>query len=429
MKKTAGYVSGLLKTILFIGFSIQIVLGIVWMCLNITCLQTFSVSGGPLYTVLARIGDSAYPVLYLLQLAAAAGADFYFMKQWCGDRKFLNIWGMLCLLTFPFVLQCHLAVAPFSLTCSLFLLELTFTIRYIRRTEVILSDVVCACVCWALLTLLRPEYILLGAVPVLLMLLLRLIAREKNKMGLCRSALIIAAFWGMTWGVLSLSGQERVYSRENIAFCMFSRSVWPTLWQDALVLWQNNELPGITTEILQQAAGQAEDLRRVVKPLVEEALTVDEAVKFYYVKASAGWVLRREALLKQCAKDFAYYVLSPAFLPMQLEGKGGDTYSGRNYEVMLYSYPELTGNYVYYGCWWFMTALVLTVILAAATRLAGGKETEREHLKPWMLCALSVMLLALAYTMRGAGMMDYKCTCVVILLWQSWSLALMGKEV
>lgn len=429
MRKTAGYVSGLLKAILFIGFSIQIIMGIIWMCLNFACPQIFSVSGGPLYPVLEWLGNRVWPVLYLFQLGTAAGADYFFLKQWRSNSRFLNIWGTLCMLTFPLVLQCHLSVSPFSLTCSLFLLELAFSVRYIRRTEAVLWDVFFAGFCWALLTLLRPEYILLGAVPVILMLFLRLFSHEQNRKLLFRSVVIAASFWGITWGVLSLSGQERVYSRENIAFCMFSRAAWPTLWQDAYVLWQDNELPGITVEVLQQAAEQTENLRMVVKPLVEETLTEKEAADFFYVKASAGWILRKKVLLQQCAKDFVYYTLSPVFLPMQLEGRGGENYTGRNYELMLCYHPEWTGNYVYYGCWWFSAALVLTAMLAVAGVPAGKIKIDRMHLKQWLLCVLPVLVLAMAYTMRGAGMMDYKCTVVAVLLWQSCSLVLMGKEV
>ena len=427
MKKIAGYVSELIKTILFIGFSIQIILGIIWMCFNFSHAQLFSVSGGPLYIPVEKVGKAVYSLLYLLQLAVAALADYYFVRLWWGNRRLLNIWGALCLLTSPLVLQCHLAVSPFSLVCSLLLLELTFSIHYIRRSEWELSALCSACGCWLMLSLLRPEYLLLGALPILFAVVFKVFARQKSKKKLLRGALVLVAFWGIVWGTLSLSGQESVYSRKNIAFCTFSRAVWPTLWQDSLVLWQPEEVPGLTVEILQQAAEQVEDLRIVVKPMIEEALTEEEAIDFYYLKASGCWILRKKSLLLRCIKDFAGYLLPPVFLSVQLDGRGGETYSGRNYEMMISAHPKWTKEYVSYGCWWFTTALVLTCILAVNLLMMG-----RMREIPFVPLGLFVILgcvLALAYTFRGAGMLDYKCTAVVMVLWQSLPLATMGKEV
>ena len=67
MKKITGILREIVKRILFLGCCIQIVLGTIWMCLNLPCLQAFSVDWGifatPLYEGLKKYGDFSIMVL------------------------------------------------------------------------------------------------------------------------------------------------------------------------------------------------------------------------------------------------------------------------------------------------------------------------------------------------------------------------------
>ena len=62
----------IIRGIIFIGFSVQILLGLAWMACNFSSVQDFAevstgISGGAV-----RLLGKAYPVMYVLQLLAAA---------------------------------------------------------------------------------------------------------------------------------------------------------------------------------------------------------------------------------------------------------------------------------------------------------------------------------------------------------------------
>lgn len=429
MKKAAEHILEIIKGVLFIGFGIQIILGIVWMCFNFTHLQKFSVSGGLLYQGVRALTGKAYVLLYAVQLALAGAVGYAFTGRCHGGNRFFRIWGSLCLLTLPMAMQCHLAISPYSMSSSLFLLELSFAVKVLREEGGTLSGIAKECACWMALTLILPEYLLLGLFPVLLTVLLKLPAFLKNLRCLGGIVLLTAAFGGMIAGIQELSGmEEHPFSRENIAFCLFSRTGWPTIWHDATVYWTDDEIPGVSVQMLQDMSNRAEDFRRILKPLAEKAFTEDESVAFFLKKASVGWILRPGQVIKQCGWDGLCYGFSPICLPAQLTGWGGASYSGRNYELMLQRTPRLTGTYMRYGCWWFAAALLLSALAALVGRLAGRQSAfGAERWKVWGLFMISAAALAAVYTMRGAGMMDYKCTIAAVLLWMIWMQGLMRK--
>lgn len=445
MKKAAGSVLQILKGIFFIGFGVQILLGAAWTCCNFTRLQEFSVSGGFLYQALRALAERAFVLLYVVQLALAGAVGYAWMGLCHRGSPFLRAWGTLCLLTFPMALQCHLAVSPYSLSGSLFLLELFFAVRAVREEDKTLWKTAGACACWMALTFLLPEYFLLGLVPVLLTALLKLPAWRKELRRLAGVLLLAAAFGGLMAGIRELAGGENPFSRENAALALFSRMGWPTIWNDAMACWTDDEIPGLSVQALQDTSNRAEDFWRVLKPLADEAFTADEAAAFFLKKASVGWILRPGQVLKQCVWDGLCYVASPVCLPAQLRGFGGATYSGRNYELMLQRTPRLSGTFMRYGCWWFTAALPMAVLAIPARRLASGRnaavwdgqgvpvQAGRSGSlwgawKAGFLCALSAAALALLYTMRGAGRMDYKCTVAVVLLWLAWMQGVMRKD-
>ena len=143
MQKAAGYVCVILKGILFIGISIQTILGIVWMCCNFANIPSFGDSlfyfqvsetlkcdeyTGILYPLILRLTGAHQSIVYLLQLAAACGAADRFLRSFGRMKKGWRIWGCLGLLTMPVVMQCHMALLPCSFVSSLMLLALTWLI-------------------------------------------------------------------------------------------------------------------------------------------------------------------------------------------------------------------------------------------------------------------------------------------------------------
>ena len=119
MRRAAEQIKSILKGILLIGFAIQAVLGLWWMCANFNDVQYFGKPEEGLYSVLYRMTGQIPQIMYILQLS---------FGLWGGWRSLAGFlpgwrawWGSLALLTYPMAMQCHLAVLPHSFVTSLFL--------------------------------------------------------------------------------------------------------------------------------------------------------------------------------------------------------------------------------------------------------------------------------------------------------------------
>lgn len=401
MKRAVGHFYAVIKGVLIIGFLVQILLGLLWMCCNFGQVQDFggrsSLEAGnlsdktaapdrtalngidsaledfALYRGLFRLLGSQPSLMYLLQLAAAFLAGYFFLKGFLG--RWYLVWCSLALLTFPFAMQCHLAVLPHSLMGSLFLL-------------------IPACLGRAL----RGD-------------------RSLRFLG-------IAALCGVL--ALLLSGIfDKGHGGEpgrSFAAAAAGRAAWPTLWAD-YERWPE-ELQEIVEDVAWEAAFYPEGMR-TLEAVIEERAGRERAEEYYGLLAKTAWEYHAPMIIRQIGWDALGYGVTPLIFRLQMEGEGYDSYSGRNYEAMRGNTPALTGIYVEYGCWWFGCSLALTVILAAVRCVMGGRIKWKSAAFAGICILMSGVLIGIL-TMRGAGLMDYKYTIGVNELWLIWAFLTTG---
>lgn len=383
VKKAAPYARAVLRGMLFIGFSVQIVLGVCWTCCNFGGIQSFGEPDSALYAaVLGLLGGTA-PAMYLLQLAAAFLAGYLFLQRLQPVGRGLAVWRGLALLTFPFALQCHLALQPYSLMGSCFLLLLL-----------------------ALLELCRKR----AALPLL-------------------AALACGAMFLGLGGALDSDRQESpAYSPEG---AMASRFAWPTLWND--YDHYEEELWTIVQPCAWEASLSPDNMGPLLERLEDQVGT--EAARAYYLQmAKVAWDRHAPGILRQICWDMLGYAAIPVIFPLQMEGRAYDSYSARNYEVMREGAPILTRSYVDYGCWWFAWMLVISAFLLLIRPLEENGGGIRDARRRWGrrvaggICILACGILVVALTMRGAGRMDYRETIAVDIVWLTGPLLLLGRE-
>lgn len=421
MKRVADAVCRIGKGILFIGFSVQTVLGIVWTCCNFMKGQTFGAPSGWLYPFLLwMVGDSVW-VLYLVQLCLAYYAGRKFLAPLLPEGVFWENWGSLVLLTLPMALQCHMAALPYSAVSSLFLLELCFCRKLFQGGNLV-RETVAGAACWLALWALLPEYGLPGAVPLVLSLLVQCRMRPKEGRRLVAACLVVAALSGILGGLKSLlpapAGRKVTWEQ-----AMASRFAWPSLWNDSQK-WPQ-ELAEAAGDCVWDASYTPAHMEQILFPVIEEAAGENAGV-LYGKMAQFAWQNHKVRIWKEIAWDVLGYGAAPGILQLQLTGRAYDSYSGRNYEIMFRNTPVLTKYYVSYGCWWFVAGLGVGALLGVAGLLAGGIRLHRGKMCFAGVCVACGVGLALAYTMRGAGMMDYKCTVAIVELWAAWLLSSMG---
>lgn len=400
--KIAVHAKAVIKGILFIGFSIQIVLGIVWMCCNFAAVQDFERPDTLLYGGLFALFGEIPQLLYLLQLAVAFIVGTVFLQRLVPVGKAFAIWRGLVLLTFPFAMQCHMALQPHSLFGSLLLLFFYLIIRIVGVGQKNESKRAC----------------------------FSATADRKGRIGrLCMIFVCVVALIAQS-GVLG-SDEFKAFSRRGIVGNMAHRAAWPTLL---------NDIDEWTPELLQLAeetwwaAHFSPDNMNLLLDSVEEQVGTQKACEYYGELAKVAWDLHSSMIIRQIGWDVLGYVVTPLVVPLQLAGEAYDSYSGRNYENMRSESPLLTKYYVNYGCWWFAVCLVLSTLLGAIKLFdAVGEKRSflkglcREVLLPIGICILLSGVLVGILTLRGAGLMDYKWTIAVNELWLIGALLLMGR--
>ena len=72
--------------------------------------------------------------------------------------------------------------------------------------------------------------------------------------------------------------------------------------------------------------------------------------------------------------------------------------------------------------------LLLAALLAVTECVIRFVKPKRSSILAIALCLLTVGLIVTVYTLRGAGVMDYKCTVAVNLLWPAATLLLMRRN-
>ena len=459
VKKAAGHMRAVMKRMIFIGFSIQIIWGLVWMGCNFGRIQDFGEPEGKLYGRLFWLLGGIPQLMYLLQMLAAFFTGYFLLQKLRPHRRLLAVWRGLVLLTVPFAMQCHLALQPYSLLGSLFLLLLLALLAVCKELN---KSVGLNCG--------SDE-----AVP-----------KEsfRNKGGKAVRNLALAAV--CIGGMILLSGvgdrdrrQEPGYSFQG---AMASRFAWPTLWNDLVRYPQ--ELREMTEEIAWEAS-LAPGNMKLFYETVESQVGAERARSYYLQMAKAAWEYHAPMVIRQIGWDVLGYAVSPLIFLRQMAGEAYASCSGRNYEIMRSRAPVVTRNYVDYGCWWFGCAVILAALSAAAGLFeedgksrggasglgskesgngvgnrdgkeggaAGQKSGQEENegnrgganqgssqgdMVTWEIygkrlaafsgiCICMSGILITLLVMRGAGQMDYRAAIAINELWLCWPLSALGR--
>lgn len=450
MQKGINQVRRVLCGILFIGVSVQIVLGLIWMAANIAGFQEFGESSlyveisksflcdeymGILYPVLlvfARgledlLGLPYYIVMYLVQLTVGCYACHRFVWACMGRkrRSLRHLWGTFGLMTIPAVMQCYLAVLPHGLTFSFFLLMMSYVMEAVGEPDKLQCRTLIKMLpLWLVCALLMPEYQWIGLVPILCLFVYSSHALwKKNRRQIGFHALMIVAFCGIIASLFSVTQVSGSMGRmqKSLAGAAVSRFVWPNFLVD-YEHWPLDIKEVLTVDLAWETSRNAEGVFTALGPAMEQAVGQEQAKAYYWKLISIELPMRTKENLKNIVWDMISYTAAPWALGQQLQGVGYESYSGRNYEIMKMRTPGLTKQYVQYGNWWFGVG----VVLALCCKLMKKAKLKTAYFLPanvWgcrIILILTGLTMAAGYTMSGAGMMDYKNTLFLTTLWYVW---------
>ncbi len=456
MRRGARALGAVTGGICVIGLSVQILLGLTWMVCNFAGFQKFGDSylylkssgtflcdeyTGILYPALMLLargieGILRLPgrsILYLLQLSAAFFAARFFLSSVCPVRGFWREWGSLAILTYPMAMQCHLAVLPDSLAGSVFLLELAGLWRLAEnggRTDA--AGLAKTAACWLVMALLKPEYLYLGAVPVILMFLYGMLRRNGRASGqVFRNLVIVAAVGGIIVAMNDLTQVEGAYGRVRLSLnaAMFSRMSWST-FQGTYGMWPEEMRECVDEGMARESSLYPDNMLGIAGEALEQGLGPERAKEMFGVAAEFSRTYYGERIRHEILWDVLGYGFAPVISELMLNNRGYDSYCTRNYEIMRGRTPLLTKYYYHYGCWWFGPGLVLAGLLWLGSCLPGFLRARRGAWdkgavlgRGFCLAGIFLSCGALAgwYAMRGGGVFDYKQTIVIGCLFTAWT--------
>lgn len=422
MRRVGKHLSAIAGRVLFIGFSVQIVLGMLWMLCNFGTRQNFALSGrGILYPALLWLTPH-HCIIYILQVTIALWAGYFLLKS-IYPSSFWNIWGSFAILTVPMGMQCHLALLPDSLISSFVLAQCAFFWQAVKSKSAKMQNgsllFAGMGVCWLFLALLDERYFYFGGILPLVLLLALVCGKERFR--IIPHILLFCTFAGIIFGVYDLAQITGKFEKEQkrAAEMLFDRFAWSTVLRD-WGEWPQSLEDVVDSGVIVGASYYSDGLSRELEPVLEQVMSQEEMDALFIEWATEAWKRYPKRIVHECGWDLAGYIFSPTIAGLMLHGRGCISYCLRNYDIMSRETPRLTQYYVDYGCWWFGTAFFLAIFLEILNVLISKRMPQG-----WKLGCFSAFIIACGcpviwYVMQGAGIMDYKRTIFITGLWIAW---------
>ena len=450
MNKRTGFVSVFLSRLIIIGFIAQIVMGIIWGAKNIGYLQLFgesadlvAVSGtmrcnvytGVIYpavllmvrAVCMAFGLPWYTLMYLLQLALALTSGCVFLRAYGKNRygRAKYFFGSLVLTTFPFMLQIHLAILTESLALSFFILEMAYvrkawgstTLADARGFSLALGRI---CLFWFLTALTQWDFIIIGAVPVIILFIRALVVLSRtDRKGIGFPLLILACFLVFIIGTYTFIENPYAPSTptKSLEVSLFDRTAWDAAAGNGNVRYEIWNIVG--DELTEEYTAHRGTMKTLVEPRIEASLGKKGARDFFLRMAKEVWSTRKSTVIHDAAIDLAGYIIPPVVTRSLFEKRAFLSYTGRNYDVMKRVSPQFTKVYMDYSLFWFEAALMIAGVLYMLWIFKGIREKKKPGPGVYIIAVtiLTGILIAVRNTFLGYGMYDYKIAGFSTALW------------
>ncbi len=462
------HIGEICKKVFYIGSLIQIVAGLLWLCVNIKELAwyadgsvyqqavsswDFSNCKGILYPFIVSMSMGMakilpipyYCLISAFQLVVALAAIYWLLRTistWTKGKLWFATAAVV--MTAP-VLQTQTALQPGGLAASCLIAGLTLALLYERERK--LMSLIGSGVFWLLACLLRMEYFWFGLIPIVLWGVwkaLRIVGKARAKGGnaACDNSMsgtsrrrrlhfAVAVLIVVLVGTGGYSMQKHVLYGEkalSIKQTLTLRLVWGNI-ANLMLDW---------TDDLQEVIGLDNALIMTTSPeKVKELLFVNfgqlsAAQENAYLKEFARMALaaKGKKLLLEIGNDGVGYMVPAAIMERQLDGRGYMSMTSLNYQAFKEGNAGLGKFCMRYYFWWFWMALLLAVVRQLCVHLGKDKKElmNREQRSIFLCGAVLVLGLSVYYTCTEPGLYDYKLAICSFLFWSMGSMfAVLGK--
>ena len=449
LKKASGKISRIFSYAVLIMLAAQILTGCAWGVLNFFTLQNFpdtaelvKLSGslkltgdtGIIYPALLIVVRTLtvngpvlfYHVMYLIQIVLAFVSWFVFARNvFKFDSKLKDAFFALAVVTNPFAMQVHLAVLEYSFVSSFICLLISFQIRFVREwksadknpgLEKALRDLSVTSLFWLATALTRKEFILIGCIPVIVLLItiIRRLAETKGKKALAiiSPVLLVLAFCGIISMTDSLFRTgEKLSFIDSAKRDMYYRVAWSENFRDRY-RWPAYLASFVDEGMMTHIMNDPGLVRTEFTDYVTERLGSKETTDKYFEWAKASFAGNRKQIVTELISDMAGYVLVPVKTEYVLRGCEFPGYAAGNYDVMKQNAPKLTKVYLRYFSVAYIFMIVMCVVGACAEALSGktkGAANAGDTKADGMIVKRGFGSIALVYL---PAVLVVLCTCV-----------------
>lgn len=467
MKKHCNNVSVILGRLLCIGFTVQIVLGIIWMAMNIDYVQMFGDASynKTLSELLAGDGDTGilypaiilvtravgeityipwYSYLYIVQIILAVVAGYFLMAETeiFGQRKYRNIWGSLVLLTFPSLMQIHMAILVNSLLLSLLVFQIVFLLKAwkcIKCNESRTSDYVYAlsgvALFWLLMSLTKYAYFFIGAIPVIAALVGIIIAANRTEKNLngekikvigkyeARKAVLLSlvtamVFLGLIIGIDRLTTDTNLSKRDevNIHRILFERMAWKSRFSREAA-WIDEFKAAVDYDVMLGTMLHQDNIKYELEPELEKNVGREEAIKLYVLANKMVWEYSKNEFIHDLLVDAAGYAAPQIMINSLMSKSTYISYTPRNYDSFKRHTPSFSRLYMDYSLLWFELSLAIGAVIVVLRAICGYIKANKRFTGAIVVIAVTCLAIVLRNVMLGNSVYDYKEAGSAMIAW------------
>lgn len=226
---------------------------------------------------------------------------------------------------------------------------------------------------------------------------------------LCRRRTI----WLWVVVVLGIAVGYVTAPERDLQASMCSRLVWTTLGQDYEELAERVK-EKIDYEVMADSTYEAAGIEKIMIPDLRARYTEEEVREVVNALIRIAWRDHKGQIVKEIMWDAAGHIVPPLVVPMQLEHRAYDSYTGLYYRQFLQPAPKMGKYAMRYGNMWFPAAVILRCLLFLT------EPKRKMHSAVLWYTALTCAALSGWYTFCCTGRMDYRNAIYIICLWFIW---------
>lgn len=425
MKKTIREIG---KFIFGMTAILQTTMGLLWVFFQFPHLQNFCSTYELLEVCTTLVSDEYTGILYPLFLKlfrlieGGCGLPFYIpvylLQLCCAGMSAWLLFGTLFeeknrlrqglsaayLVSFPLLLQFHMAVRPESLAFSGLLLLTAAIIKESRNSKAVVLNRIRLGITIIIPVLLIPDMLFAEAAMLLFAAVFWLKKRKKISLALVALLSLLAAF-----GLHTLTSTPGSGGRIQKSFwaAMFQRTV-TEYFSRSYAVWDPDVRSVFTIEEAMECAKRSDNMMYVVGPALEETWGSQRADELYRQMALDCTRIRTKSIVFRIRDDAFDSAMMPFSILWQNQS-GRLSQTGWNYDRFREQSPRLSPFYFRFG----VLALILLTLLALVQRLLAKRRWESGI---WLF-VLGVAVHCMVMVLSTGNAVDYANLLPVIGLW------------